>query len=362
VGQPDAWGGRLSVATGAFNVIRDAGTTTQRADLQLGWRRPFKGPVGDLWTVSLNVDSAAYAAHGLTKIPNYAPISRAVTQQAMPTLSIDGRWPLVRTAGNWGSQVVEPIVKLSASPRSRSYADGRIPNEDSLDFDFTDANLFERNRFTGIDRMEGGLRAAVGLHAAWMFPGGAQVDGLFGQSYRDRTEQALANSTGLRGTVSDYVGRISLSPVPWLDITNRERFDHDTEQVKLSDTTLSVGDAQFGIGAGYIYSSTSPYNSYDSSPTDPAIIAAVRKPRHEIALNGRARIDENWRSSAKFVRDLRLGKVSLYGMGATYEDECFIFDVSMYRRYTSMNSDHGDSGLLFNITLKSVGEFGFHAN
>ena len=277
-------------------------------------------------------------------------------------MSIDGRWPLARGGGSWGRQVIEPIVKLAASPRSRSYADGRIPNEDSLDFDFTDANLFARNRFAGIDREEGGLRAAVGLHAAWIFPGGAQIDGLFGQSYRDRTEQALANITGLRGTVSDYVGRLSVTPTSWLDLTTRERFDHDSEQVKFSDTTLNVGDGRFGVGAGYIYSTTNPFLAYDAAPTDAATIAAAKQSRHEISLNAHARIDENWRTAGNFVRDLRLGKDTSLTLGTTYEDECLIFDVALYRRYTSILTDRGDSGVLFSVTLKSVGEFGFHAN
>ena len=47
--------------------------------------------------------------------------------------------------------------------------------------------------------------------------------------------------------------------------------------------------------------------------------------------------------------------------GGSYEDECFIFDISFYRRYTSVNGDGGASSVLFQITLKTVGEFGFHA-
>ena len=45
-GTPDAWGGRLSVDTGAFNVVRDAGTNTRRASLTVNWERPFVGSVG----------------------------------------------------------------------------------------------------------------------------------------------------------------------------------------------------------------------------------------------------------------------------------------------------------------------------
>ncbi len=49
------------------------------------------------------------------------------------------------------------------------------------------------------------------------------------------------------------------------------------------------------------------------------------------------------------------------GVRATYEDECFIFDAVFNRRFTSLNGDSGSSLFLFQISLKTVGQFGFHA-
>lgn len=361
VGQPDAWGGRLSLDAGAFNVVRQHGTNTQRASLQLGWERPFRGPVGDLWTASVNMDSAGYNAHGLSQLPNYYDRANAGAAQAMPTLSLATRWPLARNAGAYGQQILEPIAKLMLSPRSRSYADGRIPNEDSLDTEFTDATLFARNRFSGLDRMEGGLRAAVALHGAWYLPGGATIDALFGQAFRARPEQALDRSTGMQGTNSDYVSRLSLTPTPWLDLTTRERFDRRTMQVKFSDTSATVGDSDLRVGAGYISSTTSPFYFYDADPTLPATQALFHTPRQEISLNAATRFGA-WKVTGDVRRDLRRGKLTGFSSAAQYEDECFIFDVTLFRRYTSINGDRGDSGVLFSLTLKTVGEFGFHAN
>ena len=58
--------------------------------------------------------------------------------------------------------------------------------------------------------------------------------------------------------------------------------------------------------------------------------------------------------------DVNLGKLVAIGARATYEDECFIFDANLYRRYTSINNDNGGTTILFQITLKTVGQFGFH--
>ena len=57
-----------------------------------------------------------------------------------------------------GTQTIEPIVQLVGGPNNgRSLNMNKIPNEDSLDLQFTDQNLFSINKFPGIDREEGGL-------------------------------------------------------------------------------------------------------------------------------------------------------------------------------------------------------------
>ena len=56
---------------GAFNVIRDVGTNTQRANLSATWERPFEGSVGDLWKITFHGDSAAYNASQFNESPNY---------------------------------------------------------------------------------------------------------------------------------------------------------------------------------------------------------------------------------------------------------------------------------------------------
>jgi LPS-assembly protein len=48
-------------------------------------------------------------------------------------------------------------------------------------------------------------------------------------------------------------------------------------------------------------------------------------------------------------------------MVASYEDECFIFSGNVYRRFTSIGGDNGATTVLLQITLKTVGTFGFHA-
>jgi LPS-assembly protein len=356
VGEQDPWGGRFAFDSEAFNLIRNSGTRTQQVSANFDWSRPFNGAFGDLWKFDAHVDSTATNANGLNLLPNYATVSSANSTQAMPTVSLEMRWPFQRSAGEWGTQVLEPILKGFLSPKSPSYANGRIPNEDALVTEFTDATLFSTNRFQGNDRLEGGPRASLGLHGRWTFPEGGVVDGLVGQSFRTEKDLAFNQYSGLQGTRSDYVARASYTPSPNFDLTTRGRFDARTFNVNFADVTATAGNDLLSVNAGYLYSNTNQFIFYDNPPAN-----FVNAPRDEVSLGANTKYGV-WKFSASARRDLRLSRFVSIDAGATYEDECFIFDVRYYRRYVSILSDGGDSGLLFTVTLKTVGEFGFHGS
>jgi LPS-assembly protein len=113
-----------------------------------------------------------------------------------------------------------------------------------------------------------------------------------------------------------------------------------------------------------------PFLYYDYPPTG-AFYGATGKqgttstqlypaPRSEITLGASTRFGP-WRASAWGRQDLRTHEMVGVVFGGAYEDECFIFDVRYYKRYTSLAGDNGASALLFQLTFKTVGQFGFHA-
>ena len=366
VGVPDALGGRFSLDAGAFNVLRQQGTNTQRVSLRADWERPATGALGDLWKLVLHVDAAAYAAHQLDQNPSWGPRNAATTAQAMPTVALDFNWPLQRDAGDWGTQVLEPIAQLIVAPNGASYGLARrangtlyvnslVPNEDSLDFEFTDANLFSLNRFPGVDRLEGGPRANLALHGAWYFPDGQQIDAQIGQAYRARADHAFPVGSGLENTVSDVVGHVSYIPNRWLDLTTRQRFDRRDFNLRFADALATGGPSWLRLSGGYIYTAYNPYLYYDQPPTG----VLGNTPRNEITL-GASTSHGPWRLHGFARRDLQSSAMVAAGAGGSYEDECFIFGVDYYRRYTSVNNDRGASSVMFQVTLKTVGTFGFH--
>ena len=350
-------GGQLGVDFDAFNVLRNIGTNTERIRLSLNWDRPFIGSAGEVWKTTLHLDGAVYQAQQFNVAPNYGPATRVSAVQTLPTAAVELRWPLIRAAGS-GTQLLEPIAQIIVAPRAPSYVRGltNIPNEDSLDLDFTDANLFALNRYPGVDRLEGGARANLGLHGAWNFASGALIDAQIGQAYRLRPDTGFAQGSGLERTMSDVVGHVSITPNKFLDLTTRERVDPRRGQLRYADALASAGGDLLRVTGGYIYTFNNPYLLYDTAAPPPSL----SKPRNELTL-GVSTKQDRWRYKASARQDLRTRQMVALGLGAAYEDECFIFDATLFRRYTSINGDRGATTLLFQVTLKTVGEFGFNA-
>ncbi|HEX2943415.1 MAG TPA: LPS assembly protein LptD, partial [Rhodopila sp.] len=258
----------------------------------------------------------------------------------------------------WGTQLIEPIAQLVVAPQAGDSQLVRYPNEDSLDFEFTDTNLFGFNRFPGIDRLDGGVRLNAALHGAW-YLGGTTFDGLVGQSYRTTKDNLFPVSSGLYDQVSDIVARASFAPTQWLDLTYRTRLDKTTLATHFADAIASAGVQKFKVSAGYIYTNFDPYTYYDQ-PLPPPTGNPYYFPRNEITLG----VSSGWgyyRVAGYMRRDLQTNQMVAVGGDAIYEDECFILDARFFRRFTSINGDNGATSVLFLLTFKTIGQFGYRA-
>jgi LPS-assembly protein len=359
-GRPDAWGGRLMVDVSAFNVMRDVGTNTRRAGMVVNWERPFQGELGDQWTLTLHGVAAAYNASGFNEQPNFGTHSAVDDARGLPEAALKFRWPFMRNSGDWGTQVIEPILQLVIAPQVGDSQNNKYPNEDSLDVEFSDTNLFSFNRFSGIDRLEGGDRLDAALHGTW-YLGGTTFDGFIGQSYRTTVDNAFPSYTGLRDNVSDIVGHVVFTPAQWLDLTYRFRLDHRNFETHMADVLASAGVPKLRLNAGYLYTTYDPYTLFDSPPPPtPATNPSFFQPRDEISL-GASSTWGAYRFNAFARRDLTHDRMVALGADAIYEDECFMVDLKLFRRYYSVDNDNGATTVLILFTFKTIGQFGYRA-
>jgi LPS-assembly protein len=359
----DALGGQFSLHADVFNVLRKLGTNSQRVSAVPGYSVPFMLPYGVAGTARVKLVAAAYMATRLNEQPNYTPLGTASTARAQPYGAVYLHWPLIRQAGSLGSQIIEPEVQIVASPNIGISQNIRIPNEDSLDLEYSDANLFSLNRYPGIDRLEGGSRVDYALHGAWYLPDGAMLDGLIGQSYRLHKDNNYLPGSGLTDNVSDIVGHVIVAPVPHFNITYRTRLSHKDLGARMIDTTANYTSHVFSASAGYLYTNTDPYVLYDSASIVSPTLAppgAYFTPRHEVTANFTTNIGP-WSLGAGTERNLQTGKFDSANFNAGWQNDCFGVSLVYYQRFTSFNLDKGNTIVLLQFTFKTLGNVGFSA-
>ncbi|HEY8290770.1 MAG TPA: LPS-assembly protein LptD, partial [Acetobacteraceae bacterium] len=166
-------------------------------------------------------------------------------------------------------------------------------------------------------------------------------------------------SSGLHDQVSDIVARVSFAPTKWLDLTYRTRLDKTSLATHFADAVATVGVPKFHVSGGYIYTNFNPYTYYDQ-PAPPPPGNPYYFPRNEISI-GFGSAWGNYRVGGYARRDLSTNRMVAWGADGIYEDECFIFDLRLFRRYTSLNGDSGSTTVLFLLTFKTIGQFGYRA-
>ena len=348
--QPDPAGGRFTLDTQAYALFRDRGTDSRRVATRLGYELPVMGSMGEIWTLRGRADLLAGHANGVNEAPFYGPAgSDGGWVNGNARAAVDWRLPLMRPAGEWGAQVIEPRVQVVTGPATGMQSN--IPPEDSLDLEFTDATLFALNRFTGRDRQEGGTRLDAALRGAWLFPNGGQVEGLVGRSFRTEPDPLFPAGSGLEGRSSDWVARARFAPVPWFEVLGRTRLDAQGMEPNLWDLSGTVFAGRFSLTGGYLGSDPPPNSSYAK--------------RDEWSLGGQLRLNDNWRVGGFGRYDFTADRPVSAAASLVYEDECLVFETIFARRWAldpSTTTEYpGSTMLMFRVTLKTVGDFGIRA-
>ena len=321
-----------------------AGTFT-RATSRGSWERQFIAPGGQLVTpfAYLQADTSLLAFDE----PALAGDSTELTSRVMPAVGVEYEYPILATLGST-VHTFGPKAQLIVRPNETHIGD--IPNEDAQSLVFDDTSLFEWDKFSGYDRQEGGTRANVALVYHGLFPNGASVDALAGQSYQLDGENSFATldntltgvGSGLDADVSDYVGRVTVNTGLGVAMTARGRFDSDDLTVNRSELSAvgSLGKNVASVGYAYIRQ-TPGTGIYDN--------------RQEV--NGAASIalPRNWSVLASAVYDVENNSGVSQSLGLSYNDECF--DLSAV--YTETNAPYSDlvasRQIFLKINLRTLG-------
>jgi len=341
-------GGRFNLDANTMVLERNDGADSRRMSFITGYQVPYYSPIGEVYKFSATVQGDVYSVNNV-RDPGRPDVEHDdVTGRLFPQLGVQWSLPFFRQGEEY-RQVIEPVLGGFLAPNGHNPAS--IPNEDSVDIEFDDTRFFSANRFTGTDRVDGGARGIYGMRSGVYHSSGAYATGFFGQSYNLRRNEEFTEGSGLAGNRSDYVARVEMSPHPWFDVITRFRLNKDDFGIERNETIAVVGPPILQLTGSYLRAPSTQFSN-----------GRVQQVSGVLS----SKVDDNWSVRAYGIRDLNdgndLGWVN-YGAGATYEDECFIFDVRWLRTFTaSQEVDPGDT-IYFKLSFKLLGDLagGFDA-
>ncbi|MGE3782600.1 MAG: LPS-assembly protein LptD, partial [Alphaproteobacteria bacterium] len=383
VSEPDRLGGRWFLNGNLLNIVRETGTDTRRASLGTRWERIFRDGIGGQYAFSASLRGDAYSVNNLSLISNpdlpsaYFPINGAppaepinstfATARGFPQLGLTWSYPLAHR-GPERTAIVEPIVGAYVAPVGGNQR--RIPNEDSLGFEFQDADLFKPDRLAGYDVLDTGQRVDYGLRLGLYDKIGGDYRMLVGQSYRAQPTPFLPPASGAAERLSDVVGRVVASPGSYLDLIYRFRLDKSNLRPLMQEMGASAGPQNLRLGVNFILAPREQLNDVIANPINSQ--TTLYGKREQISYNVRTQLTRYWALAGSQTINLtnsvniingvaqpQSSGASVYAtLAAIYQDECMAFIGSVSQSGIRNGDVKPGVSVMFNVVFKNLGEVG----
>lgn len=346
-------------------AVRGAENTSSRTTTEAEWRRAFISPGGLVITPIMHVQGEA-AWNNISSASEAQIAQMALNQgvesevraqyfRAMATAGLDVRWPIMFSSTS-ATHVLEPVAQIFARPDERYATRLGILNEDAQSLVFDANSLFERDKFAGYDRMEGGTRANLGFRYVGTMANGWTTHAIAGQSYQlaglnSYSAPDLVNVgafSGLETRRSDFVALAGLRTNNGFAGSISGRFDEKSLDVRRFETRAAFTSTPLSLKAKYAFIEKQPLYGF-------------AKDRHEITLGASKRIQEFWRVYGSGTYDLNSDLMVTNAFGIGYDDECFSFALTYQenRSYISGTTEvEKTQSIGFNLSFRTLGDIG----
>src|SRR5207248_2991117 len=259
------WGGEMGFDWSAYSVHREdpvfandpnapltdinLGTDQTRGTVDVHWQRQIINGFGQVITPFTDMRGDLYVTKNLPD-PNLpeALDESDTTVRMMPTAGLDARWPFIASS-DFGQQILTPVAQVISS--SDEQDTDQIGNEDAISLNFDTTSLFLEDRFTGLDRYEGGTRANTGLLYTYLAPNGGVLRLSAGESFHLAGENSFALDTGLGTNTSDIVAAAAWQPWDSVRFTYQTRLAEDLSDVRTQEAGVSLNFDRFSGSLSY---------------------------------------------------------------------------------------------------------------
>ena len=226
-----------------------------------------------------------------------------------------------------------------------------MPNDDSQSLIFDDTILFDPNKFSGYDRVEGGTRANIGFQYRAQMASGWSVNALAGRSFqlagRNSFSKDDLTSTGLDSGLdtkrSDYVARVGVNSNKGIAAIARGRFDSDTADLKYASISASGSYDRYTGSVGYAY-------------TDKRPSAGIDQVRQEVTAAASIKFADFWSVGGSSQYDIARGGLVSGALKLKYEDECFAVSLKYSQTRESYSDTTSDKTVMLQFDFKSLAD------
>lgn len=322
--------------------------TYGRASLDLGWRRQFIGPMGQLFTPQVGFRGDAIRYDLGSAATNAGFTGREETLfRAMPSAGLEWSWPILMSVPG-SVHVVEPMAQIIVRPDAQEV--GQVPVEDSQSLVFDASNLFDWDKFSGYDQVEGGIRANIGVRYTGTFDHGLSISAVIGQSFYLAGANPYATTTivlneadsGLESDRSDYVAMVTARLNTDLSVSASGRFDEE-------DLTLRRGELVGAARLGRVSASLT-YAYLDAQPN-----RGMNDEQHQVSGTAALQLNEEWRITGSLNYDLEANHLLGLGAGIAFADECFDIALTYTQTSAAANDGISDNRLMLSVALRTLG-------
>lgn len=319
-------------------IHRQEEANSRRLSLIHGGKLPITTSGGHLLDVTLQNRMDVYSVENLPQMRSAGGTIDSEQTRYVPTAAVKWRYPLInRSASGQSSVTIEPTVLAIARPSGGNR--DKIPNEDNVIVEFSEANLFEINPFPGYDTVDEGSRIAYGLGGHWWLGDTKSVFFNVGQSVSFDSETPFPYNDDPGEHLSDYVGRMSFHYDPF-ELHYRFRLDQE-----------NLGFNNQSVGLRFAYSPIRLDLDYVTFKDD-----AFLDTREEIATTAALDVTEEWTLQGYVRRDLQRNQMLYAGGGAVYHNECFTLDAAFSRAFVEDRDLRQDTVFSLRLAFRNLTE------
>lgn len=309
---------------------------------EMRWQRQMISDIGTVFTPFAKARGDVYLTNQLPD-PNAVGGVRDgdLTARVLPSAGFDFRMPFIASYEQ-GQSILTPVVQMVAATNEGKT--DRIGNEDAISINFDSSSLFLEDRFTGLDRYEGGVRANAGLMYTYLGGNGGYTRLSIGESYHIGGENSFEDevNSGLSGEKSDLVGALTWSPNSNFELSYQVRLKQDLSRINTQEAYANFNLGKLTGNLGYL--------QLHEEPT-----AGREIPLELVTGSLSYALDEAWSIFGGASFDLENDKFISKYAGVSFDCDCMNAKLTYSESGAGSSADPVERKVQFSIELRTIG-------